>query len=660
MIKIKKLVSIKSRWVWLMLFTSLLVNGCQTDQPQKNLQQAITSAQNMSFKPANFKQKAEAAQLLSNGAFLQGADTIIASKKNGLLVLNKSGEVLSKHAGHFSTVDHRANANGLLVATVDADLQQAVVVKLDAKTGQWSPRLSVPKPNFKIEDACLYQDSANNVFTFLVGEEGHGEQWLVGHETTLIKEALLVRRLSLPPASSFCKVDDATHTLYVNEENVGLWAYAAQSEAELTRKPIAMLKPFGDIAKNASGMALINNQVLLIDSETESLHHYQVNQQDVSILKSTDLALLDAPEALSVRENETSLELLIKDDAGFQLATVSKQGSASKALPVVLPQVKPIVQTDLMPSLGDAADDPAIWVHPKDATKSLVLGTDKQGGLAVYNLTGKEVQYLPVGRLNNVDIRPGFNVNGTLFDLAVASNRDNNSLHIFSINRDNGQVQALGEQPTTIKDMYGICLFKDKKNQFYAFVNDKDGTFEQYHLTTLNSQITANKVRIFKLDTQPEGCVADDESEQLFVGEEDAAVWALNAAADASTQLTKVVSAGGVVHADIEGIAYYKGKKQSYVIVSSQGNDSYVVLEALPPYKLRGAFTIGLNADLGIDGASETDGLEVTALDLSGNNTGIWRLGMLVVQDGRKRMPEGNQNFKYIPWTAIADALKLQ
>jgi len=38
----------------------------------------------------------------------------------------------------------------------------------------------------------------------------------------------------------------------------------------------------------------------------------------------------------------------------------------------------------------------------------------------------------------------------------------------------------------------------------------------------------------------------------------------------------------------------------------------------------------------------------------------IWSAGMLVVQDGRKRMPEDRQNFKYLPWSAIAEALGLQ
>jgi myo-inositol-hexaphosphate 3-phosphohydrolase len=47
-----------------------------------------------------------------------------------------------------------------------------------------------------------------------------------------------------------------------------------------------------------------------------------------------------------------------------------------------LPTVAAVLET--RPTLDDAdADDPAIWVHPKDASRSLVLATLKEGGLDV-------------------------------------------------------------------------------------------------------------------------------------------------------------------------------------------------------------------------------------------------------------------------------------
>jgi len=81
-----------------------------------------------------------------------------------------------------------------------------------------------------------------------------------------------------------------------------------------------------------------------------------------------------------------------------------------------------------------------------------------------------------------------------------------------------------------------------------------------------------------------------------------------------------------------------------------------VIVEAAPPYRQRAVFRIGLNAGLGIDGVSETDGLDVTSANLGEP----WQQGMLVVQDGRKRMPEGRQNFKFLPWADIARAFNLE
>mgnify|MGYP006194407275 CR=1 FL=1 len=37
-----------------------------------------------------------------------------------------------------------------------------------------------------VNGVCLYRDDADNLFVFLVGEEGKGEQWLVGNGSTLL------------------------------------------------------------------------------------------------------------------------------------------------------------------------------------------------------------------------------------------------------------------------------------------------------------------------------------------------------------------------------------------------------------------------------------------------------------------------------------------
>ncbi|HEY1175999.1 MAG TPA: phytase, partial [Phytomonospora sp.] len=56
-------------------------------------------------------------------------------------------------------------------------------------------------------------------------------------------------------------------------------------------------------------------------------------------------------------------------------------------------------------SAKDAADDPAIWVDPNDRGRGVIIGTDKKAGLYVYDLAGKQLQYVAGGLPNNVDLR---------------------------------------------------------------------------------------------------------------------------------------------------------------------------------------------------------------------------------------------------------------
>jgi 3-phytase len=418
---------------------------------------------------------------------------------------------------------------------------------------------------------------------------------------------------------------------------------------------VALRQPFGDIATGAAGLALVADGVLMLDAESSVLHRYRLLEGTWQAQPPLALPSLDEPEGVSVRGAGDTLQLLLRDDAGLHSAELPWQAAATPP-PKPLPVLKPRVQTAPMPSLGDAADDPAIWVHPQQPGQSRVVTTDKQGGVVVYDLEGRELQDLRVGRINNIDVRGGFRLGGELVDLAVGSNRDHNSLHLFAIDRASGELRDIGEVATPLEQIYGICLYQEPEGAIHAIANDKDGTFLQYRLSGADGAASGELVRRFAVNSQPEGCVADDRRQRLFVGEEGVAVWALDARATAPANLVRVIAAGDGVEADIEGLAIYHGNPHRYLVISSQGNDSYAVLDAEPPFAWRGAFRIGPDAAAGIDGVSETDGLEVTSADLGGP----WSSGMLVVQDGRKRMPEGNQNYKYVAWMDIAAALGLE
>ncbi|WP_339515187.1 phytase [Pseudomonas sp. RL_15y_Pfl2_60] len=582
---------------------------------------------------------------------------IAASESRGLLLLNGQGAELARLPGNYSTLDSRKADGNLLVASINNTTQQATLVGLDLSARKWGHTLALPARDFPVAGLCLYRDEASNLFLFLVGEEGRGEQWLVGTGNRISASAKRVRRLPLPPQAEYCQADDSADLLFVNEENVGLWAYPAHPEADVSRVPVDMRAPFGRLKTSAGAMASVPGGLLALDSAASELHLYQQQGQGWRSVTSVALPGVQEPEHIAVQASAQGLQVLVQDDAsgGFYQGQLNWQPSPVTNAPV-LPNVAAIRQTEPVGRQGDAADDPAIWVHPTQPGLSRVLGTNKKQGLLAYDLNGKLLQELPVGRLNNVDLRANFNLAGRMIDLAVASNRDNNSISLFAIDRSSGTLSSAGEIATPLEEIYGICLFQPEPGELYAFANGKDGSFLQYRLSDVDGKITGKLVRRFAVTSQPEGCVADDRQQRLFIGEEDVGVWALDARADGPTELTSVLAVGDVLKADVEGLGLYQAANQSYLLISSQGNDSYVVLDAMPPYSIRGAMRVGLNGALGIDGASETDGLEVTSANLGGP----WSKGMLVVQDGRKRMPETTQNFKFVAWSQVAEALHLQ
>ncbi|MEK1842453.1 MAG: phytase [Pseudomonas sp.] len=585
-----------------------------------------------------------------------GPERLAASERDGLLLLDAQGKELARLKGSFSSLDSRAAGQHVLVASLDNARQQAVLVSLDPAKRDWGQPVYLPTRDYPVNGLCLYRDEASNLFLFLVGEEGKGEQWLVGNGATLNPQPQRVRGLPLPPSAQFCQVDDGANQLVVNEENVGWWAYPAHAEADVTRSPVAMREPFGEIKQAAGVMALVPGGIVALDPKAAQLHLYQQQGERWTAQATLALPGLNEPENLALRPTAKGLQVLLRDDDNGRLYQGELDWQATPVpLAPVLANVKAISQSDPVGRQGDAADDPAIWVHPQQPALSRVLGTNKKQGLMAYDLQGKLLQELPVGRLNNVDIRPNFKLGQQTVDLAVASNRDHNSLSLFGIDRTSGELREAGEIPTPLKDIYGICLFQPASGEIYAIVNGKDGTFLQYRLSAPNGRVQGELVRQFKVDSQPEGCVADDQRQRLFLGEEDVGVWAVDARADQPATLSSVIKVGAQLQADVEGLALYQSAAQDYLVISSQGNDSYVVLDAEPPFASRGAFRVGLNAAAGIDGASETDGLEVTSANLGGP----WSHGMLVVQDGRKRMPEQTQNFKFVPWAEVTKALKL-
>ena len=323
--------------------------------------------------------------------------------------------------------------------------------------------------------------------------------------------------------------------------------------------------------------------------------------------------------------------------------------------------IKPVyatMETAQVSSSDDAADDSCIWIHPTDVMESKIIGTNKQQGLVVYDLAGKEVFQYPVGRVNNVDIRDGFVLEKDTVAIVTASNRTSNTITVHKVNPKDGSLEDVAASPlkSQLAEIYGLGMYKSPKtNTIYVFANGKDGNVEQWELFEEAGKVAGKIVRTFAVGNQTEGVAADDFYGKLYIGEEEKALWKYDAEPDGSTVRKAIATTTDTnMKADFEGVTIYdKGEGKGYIILSSQGNNSYAVFDRITNVYI-GSFNIADGAE--IDGTYDTDGIDVTSVAFSS-----YPKGFFVAQDGANTQGKDslNQNFKLVDWRKIETALLL-
>ena len=323
---------------------------------------------------------------------------------------------------------------------------------------------------------------------------------------------------------------------------------------------------------------------------------------------------------------------------------------ATASAPAVYPTVVADAQTDPVRDAGDAADDPAVWLRPSRVDAALILGSNKQRGLNLYGLDGRETQSIEAGRLNNVDVRPLPGGDA----VAVGSNRTTNSIDVFLLDAATGRAQRLADSSvaTGLDEVYGICIGTAGDERYHVFVNDKDGRYQQWAMERAGpAAFSARLAREFRLEGQPEGCVVDEATGDVYVGEEPRGIWrgALDPAEPWTPELVDSVDGPALV-ADVEGLAIYSpAEGPRYLLASSQGDNSYAVY-CLAEEEVRYlvSFRVADNEAAGIDGTEETDGIDAVAADLGPR----YPRGIFVAQDGINAGAR-RQNFKIVDWRRI-------
>ena len=297
---------------------------------------------------------------------------------------------------------------------------------------------------------------------------------------------------------------------------------------------------------------------------------------------------------------------------------------------------------------GDAADDAAIWVNPRAPGASTVIATDKQGGLAVYDLFGKELQYLAGGEMSGVDLRPGVPLGRRTITLVAASDRGDRTVALYRVDDRTRRLAQIGalESGTAVE---GLCLHQSRASgTFSVFVDSDRGRVVQWQLITVAGRVSARRVRAFDVGEDVEGCVADDALGHLYIAEEERGIWKYGAepSAGAKRELVDSTRAGGHLTADVQGLAIAHGPNGAGVLLaSSQGSDTFTAYRREAGNAFVRTFRVG--GARGIDDVEETDGIHVTTAALGSR----FPNGLFVAQDG----DNGNetQNFKLVPWRPL-------
>ncbi|GAB3112917.1 phytase [Streptomyces calidiresistens] len=323
-----------------------------------------------------------------------------------------------------------------------------------------------------------------------------------------------------------------------------------------------------------------------------------------------------------------------------------------------------------------------------------------------------------VGRFNNVDVIHGFRLGGKKTDLALVSDRGRDRIRAYAIDpaavaagrpplrdvtaSDVAPVFAADEQQVNEqRTSYGLTAYRDG-GKSYVVVSRRNETRvgllelkEQEGRVGYRTVDTIDLPHTFVLPDgtrwtpcedpgerpQVEGMAVDREKRVLYAGQEDVGLWRVRVDGGkfGKPKLIDRVREYGVpwtydeeeecvlhtdqdpgfggrsLSADAEGVTIYQaGKGAGYVIVSSQGDDTFAVYRRTGGNEYVGSFAITDGPVT--DGVRHSDGATVVNVPLGRD----FPMGLLVTHDGEATAEPGRDaaatNFKFTPWEAVATA----
>jgi len=348
--------------------------------------------------------------------------------------------------------------------------------------------------------------------------------------------------------------------------------------------------------------------------------------------------------------------------AGFSEDSLDFEEGKNRQQKIVF-RITPDVETALVRTSGeadDAADDMALWINPLDAGQSVLLGTNKKGGIGFYQLDGNEIGFIPSGRINNIDVTHRLKLGDRLLDMVGCTNRSTQSVDLYAVSDSTRfSLELLGSwkvDTQQIRDVYGFCFAITGSSSF--FVCGKNG-----FLASVSFYMNAGGTLEFQLKdswqfgSQTEGLVVDPIANVLYVSEEDVGIWRIPLSDSSNMSPQRVEMSGPEnpnIVADLEGLACYNSSTEHFLLASVQGNFSYAVFEGLPPNTYIGNFRIDDGNK--IDGIEETDGIDAVSVPLGYH----YPEGLFFAQDGFNfdNCEYRKQNFKMVDFRKIKQVIE--
>lgn len=326
------------------------------------------------------------------------------------------------------------------------------------------------------------------------------------------------------------------------------------------------------------------------------------------------------------------------------------------------------------------------------------------------------------GRYNNVDIAYGLDLGDGPVDVAVVSDRYNDQLRFFAIDPAGASATAPLREVTAPElpflfsvdrnevdeehTAYGLAVWQPAGGDPVAVVTREGATTVATVRLTVGDGLVgyADAAKIDFPSTFPlpdgttwvpceepgilpqlEGVSVDQRTGVLYAAQEDVGVWRLQLplgtaeprlldrvrdfgvhdAYDPETEECTPIDpadvgfGGSALEADAEGVDIVYGPGGTgYVLVSSQGDDTYAVYRTQGRNDLVGTFRVG-----GVDGVDDVNGSDGIAV--TNRPVGEYSEGLLVTHDEPDSGPgvDGDRdatNFSYVSWGDVADALGLK